>query len=238
MRRIRRLVPLLLLVLPRLLLTLAAVGVAVCLGGQIGWDSLAAHQYTLVQGVRTHPVEAAALYILVYVVAAALSLPNASALTVAGGLLFGTVLGSALTVLGATIGASVLVLAARSALGNIVTKSGGRFVEQVRDRLRQDGFSYLLALRLLPVVPFWAVNLAAAVCGMKLRTFAPSTFLGIIPASVMLSSIGASFGGILGAGHMPDLSVLFTPRFILPLLGLAVLALLPVLLRRRSGAHA
>jgi uncharacterized membrane protein YdjX (TVP38/TMEM64 family) len=92
-------------------------------------------------------------------------------------------------------------------------------------------------VRLVPLAPFWVVNLAAAVGGMSLRAFVPATALGIIPASFVLSSIGAGVGGVLTAGRTPDLSVLFAPRIILPLLGLAALSLLPVVVRWRSGVH-
>ncbi len=90
----------------------------------------------------------------------------------------------------------------------------------------------------MPLFPFWVVNLAAAVGGIRLVAFVPATALGIIPASFVLSSIGSGVGGILAAGRTPDLSVLFAPRIILPLVGLAFLSLLPVLWRRRPGAHA
>ena len=104
--------------------------------------------------------------------------------------------------------------------------------------MARDGFSYLLALRLLPLFPFWVVNLAAAVAGIHLRVFIPATFLGIAPASFVMSSIGAGVGTILAEGRTPDLSILFSPRILLPLLGLAVLSLLPAVLRRRPGAPA
>jgi uncharacterized membrane protein YdjX (TVP38/TMEM64 family) len=108
----------------------------------------------------------------------------------------------------------------------------------VQERLARDGFSYLLALRLVPLFPFWVVNLAAAVANIRLAIFMPATFLGIAPASFVLSSIGAGVGAILADGKTPDLSVLFAPHVLLPLLGLAALSLLPVLLRRRTGSHA
>jgi uncharacterized membrane protein YdjX (TVP38/TMEM64 family) len=108
----------------------------------------------------------------------------------------------------------------------------------VQERLARDGFLYLLALRLVPLVPFWIVNLAAAVAGIRLAVFIPATLIGIVPASFILSSIGSGVGGILAEGRTPDLSVLFGPRILLPLLGLAALSLLPILLRRRVGAQA
>ncbi|WP_428487299.1 TVP38/TMEM64 family protein [Rhodopila sp.] len=216
----------------------AAVALAFVAGRRISWATLAHNQDAMTRWVAAHPVAAVLLFVLAYILTAALSLPNATVLTVAGGLLFGTVLGCVLTVVGATTGASLLLVAARSALGDTLVQRGGGLVTSVRDRLQRDGFNYLLALRLVPLVPFWVVNLAAAVCGMRLRVFVPATVLGIIPDSLVLCSIGSGVGGILAEGRTPDLSVLFAPWIILPLLGLAALSLLPVLLRSRWGTHA
>lgn len=218
------------------LIALAAVGFILLRG--VGWDSLARHQGQVTGWVSGHPIESAVLFVAAYILTAALSLPQATVLTVAGGLLFGAVVGCALTVTGATIGACILLLAVRSAFGQTLDRQRHRIPARVQDRLERDGFSYLLALRLVPLFPFWVVNLAAAVAGIRLTVFLPATLLGIAPASFVVSSIGAGVGTILAQGRTPDLSVLLAPRILLPLLGLAALSLLPVLFRRRSGANA
>jgi uncharacterized membrane protein YdjX (TVP38/TMEM64 family) len=218
--------------LPLLILIVLAVAGFFLLRG-FGWDSLARHQGQLTGWVRLHPLESAALFVAAYVATAALSLPQGALLTVAGGLLFGTVLGCALTVTGATIGASILLVVVRSAFAQTLERHRDRIPEQVQTRLARDGFSYLLALRLVPLFPFWVVNLAAAVAGIRLAVFVPATFLGIAPASFVLSSIGSGVGTILAEGRTPDLSVLFSAHILLPLLGLALLSLLPALIRRR-----
>ena len=228
----RRFLPLL------VLLVLLCAGFVLLPGRRAGWESLARHQDELTALVSAHPVAAACIYLLAYVVTAALSLPHAAIMTMAGGLLFGTLAGCALTVIGATIGATLLLFAIRSAFGRTLERHRRRIPAQLQARLERDGFSYLLALRLLPVVPFWIVNLAAAFARIRLTVFVPATLLGIVPASFILSSIGAGMGGILAQGRMPDLSVLLAPRILLPLLGLAALSLLPVLLRRRAVARA
>ena len=221
------------------LLVLAAIFVAafVFLPG-IGWNSLARHQQELLAWVVAHPLLAAAAYVLVYTLTAALSLPHGALLTVAGGLLFGAVEGCALTIVGATAGASILMMIVRNAFAGTAARHRDRIPEAMRQRLTRDGFSYLLALRLAPIFPFWLVNLAAAMAGLRLRVFIPATLLGILPVSFILSSIGAGVSSVLARGGTPDLSVLFAPRMLLPLLGLSVLSLLPTLLRRRSGSHA
>ena len=218
------------------LIALALAGFALVRG--IGWDSLARHQNELADWVARHPIASAALYLLAYVLTAALSLPQAALLTAAGGLLFGSVLGCLLTVVGATLGAVILLLVVRSTFARTLERHRDRVPAHVQDRLARDGFSYLLALRLLPLVPFWIVNLAAAVAGIRLAVFVPATLLGIAPASFIISSIGAGLGGILAEGRTPDLSVLFSARILLPLIGLALLSLLPALFRRKPNAHA
>jgi uncharacterized membrane protein YdjX (TVP38/TMEM64 family) len=222
--------------LPLLVLVGLAVAAFVLLHG-VGWDSLARHQGVLKDWVAANPVASGVLYILAYIATAALSLPQGALLTVVGGFLFGPVIGWALTVIGATIGASVLLVIVRSAFARTLERQRHRIPEPVQARLARDGFSYLLALRLVTVLPFWLVNLAAAIAGLRLPVFVAATFLGIAPASFVLSSIGAGIGTVLAEGRTPDLSVLFSPRVLLPLLGLAALSLLPALLRRRPGAH-
>jgi uncharacterized membrane protein YdjX (TVP38/TMEM64 family) len=227
----RRFLPLIVLVI------LAAAGFFLLRG--FGWDGLARHQGELEGWVSAHPIASALLYLAAYIATVALSLPQAALVTVAGGLLFGTVLGCALTVTGATIGASILLIVVRSAFAQTLERQRHRIPQQVQTRLARDGFSYLLAIRLVPLFPFWIVNLAAAVVGIRLTVFVAATLLGVIPVSFVLSSIGAGVGTILAAGQTPNLSsVIFSPHILLPLLALAVLSLLPALFRRRPGTHA
>ena len=169
MRLIRRTWPLL------LLFAAIAAAWASGLAQQLNWSTLARHQSALTGWVDAHAIGAPALYVAVYIVVAALSLPESAVVTVAGGLLFGTVMGGALAVTGATIGAIFLFLIARSAFfgDSMATRGGAALGVRLRDELRHNGFSYLLAVRLVPVVPFWLVNLAAAFCGMRLGLRSP-----------------------------------------------------------------
>jgi uncharacterized membrane protein YdjX (TVP38/TMEM64 family) len=224
-------------ILPLLILVVLAVAAFVLSRG-VGWDSLAHHQGLLKHWVAEHPVGSAALYLVAYIATVALSLPQAALLTVSGGFLFGVVLGCTLTVIGATIGATILLVVIRSAFAQTLDRHRHRIPRQVQTRLASDGFSYLLAIRLVPLFPFWIVNLASVLGGIRLAVFVPATLLGIVPVTFVLSSIGVGIGTILAEGHKPDLSVLFAPHILLPMLGLAVLSLLPALLRRRSGARA
>ena len=117
-----------------------------------------------------------------------------------------------LAVVGSTAGAIALFLAARHHLAEPWPPAAADFFDRIRPGLQRDGFSYLLALRLVPAFPFWLVNLAAALCGMRLLPYAAATLLGIIPATFVFASIGAGVGDVLAAGGRPDLAVIFSPR--------------------------
>lgn len=204
----------------------------------LSWESLARHQAMLSDWVGAHRLLAAAAYTLLYIVLVAFSVPESAVVTVAGGLLFGTLIGGALAVLGSTIGAVILFLVARTALAKVVARRARPVIKRIRPGIKRDGFSYLLALRLVPALPFWLVNLGAAMCGMKLWPYAAATLLGVIPATFVFASIGEGVGSILAAGGHPDVSIIFHPRILGPLIGLAVLSLTPIVVRHlRSRAR-
>ena len=203
----------------------------------LSWAGLARNQTFLKSEVAAHPVLAPFLYLCIYFGAVTLSLPQAAVLTISGGLLFGTVAGGALAVIGATTGAVALFLIARSAFGATMVRRAGPRLDQLCQALVKDGFSYLLAIRLIPVVPFWLVNLAAPLCGMRLHHFAAATFLGIAPATFILASIGSGLGEVLAKGEQPDLSVILSFPILGPLLALAALSVTPVLWRKFRASH-
>jgi len=225
------------LLLPLVALMVAALGLALHGDLSVGraWDALAAHQAALHQWVAAAPLAAGALYCALYAGSVVLSLPLGVAFSMTGGLLFGTVAGTALALLAASTGAVLLFLLARTALGPLVARRAGPFLERMRPRLQRDGFSYLLALRLIPLMPFWLLNLAPPLLGMRLAPFAAATTLGIVPMVVVLTSLGAGLDGVLAAGARPDLSVLHSLPVLLPIAGLVVLSLLPVAWRRVRG---
>lgn len=209
---------------------LALVAAALVLAWQhgLGWDTIATHEAALHRMVAAAPVASAAAYWAVYATCVVLSLPLSLWLTIAGGLLFGTALGATLAIAASGTGAVLLFLIARSTLAPLVARRAGPFLERVRPGLQRDGFSYLLALRLFPVVPFWLLNLAPALLGMRLLPYAAATVLGIVPPATIIAAIGAGLDGVLAAGARPDLALLHSPPVLLPLAGLAVLSLLPV----------
>jgi uncharacterized membrane protein YdjX (TVP38/TMEM64 family) len=172
---------------------------------------------------------AAILYIAAYAALVTLSVPGGAVLTIAGGFLFGTWLGGLCAVLGASLGAAGVFLAARAGLGGVAQRTGPWF-GRLEAGFRADAFNYLLVLRLVPLFPFWLVNLAPALFGVGLPVFLLATFIGIIPGSLVYASLGNGLGTLV---EQPDLAIVFRPSVFGPLVGLAALALLPVWYRRR-----
>ena len=139
------------------------------------------------------------VYIAFYVCVVALSLPGAFILTATAGLLFGWLLGGLVAVVGATLGATVLFLVARSALGEGLTARAGPWLAKLRAGFKEDALSYLLFLRLVPAFPFWFVNIAPAILGVPLKTYVVATFFGIIPATFAFAAAGAGLDSVIMA---------------------------------------
>jgi uncharacterized membrane protein YdjX (TVP38/TMEM64 family) len=192
-------------------------------------EMLSRHHATLTSWVAGHAALAALLYVVVYALVVAFSLPIAVIVTPVGGFLFGVWLGALLSVIGATIGSVAVFLAARTAFYDLFHARAGAALARLEEGFRRDSFSYLLFLRLVPVFPFWLVNIVPALLGMRLGPYSLATAIGIIPGAVVYSSVGAGLGIVIDRGEMPNLGIIFEWRILLPLLGLAVLALVPVL---------
>ncbi|MGB8274579.1 MAG: TVP38/TMEM64 family protein [Alphaproteobacteria bacterium] len=198
----------------------------------VSFDALREHREALLTWVGGHAASAAAVFIVVYAVAIATSIPGGLVLSVAGGFLFGTWLGSIYIVIGATLGATAIFLAARTALRDILARRAGPAIRKMEAGFREDAFSYMLVLRLVPLFPFWLVNLVPALLGVPLRTYVAATAVGIIPGTVVFASVGNGLGAIFDQGGTPDASVVLRPEILLPLIGLALLSLIPVVYKR------
>ncbi|WP_341702742.1 TVP38/TMEM64 family protein [Ferrovibrio sp.] len=190
--------------------------------------------------IAAHPLLAPLAYILLYTLLVAFSLPVASFATVAGGFLFGAWFGTAWTALGATLGATLVFLAARTALGESLRDRAGPRLARLEAEFRANGFHYLLFLRLVPAFPFWLVNIAPAVFGMRLAPYMVATALGILPGTFVFAYFGYGLGTTLRQSERISLASVATPEILIALTLLALLSLLPVWIkwhRGRTGRH-
>ena len=200
---------------------------------QLTLAALKEHRAALEAWVAARPFLSAAIFVTAYVAVVACSIPAGTPMTLAGGFLFGTWEGGSLVVGAATLGATIIFLAAKTALaGFFRARIGGR-AQKMEEGFRANAFNYLLVLRLVPVFPFFLVNLAAGLLGVRLSTYVIATFIGIIPGTFVYAGLGSGLGALFEKGVQPNLSLIFEPRILLPLLGLAALALLPIFFRRR-----
>jgi uncharacterized membrane protein YdjX (TVP38/TMEM64 family) len=204
----------------------------------LSFDSLKEHRATLSAFVNENTVLAGLGFVALYAVVTAVSLPGGAVLTLTAGFLFGTVTGSIYVVIGATIGATGLFLAARTAIGNSLRARAGPAVRRMEQGFHENAMSYLLFLRLIPLFPFWLVNLVPACLGVPLRTYVIGTFFGIMPGSIVFASVGNGLGAVFDAGKAPDLGIIFKPEILFPILGLAVLSLVPIIYKRIKGKSA
>jgi uncharacterized membrane protein YdjX (TVP38/TMEM64 family) len=220
-------------------LTLAIVVVfALDLDSYLTFEALRTHRATLSAFVADHVVLAALVFFVVYTLAITLSVPGGAVLTITGGFMFGSLLASALVVVAATLGATLLFLIAKTALGDPLRARAGPFLKRMEAGFQEDALNYLLVLRLIPLFPFWIVNLVPAFLGVPLGTYVLGTFVGIIPGSFVFASVGAGIGSVLDSGEEFSPASVLTPQILIALIGLAVLALLPVVYKRLKARRA
>ena len=139
----------------------------------------------------------------------------------------------------ATLGASILFLAVKTSLGSILAKQGSRWIVRLEEGFQENAFSYLLVLRLLPLFPFWIINIVAGLLNVPLRTFSMATLIGIVPGTLIFVAIGHGLGGILDKGGSPNFSIIFSAPILLPLIGLSILSVMPILYKKyKAKQHA
>jgi uncharacterized membrane protein YdjX (TVP38/TMEM64 family) len=222
--------------LPLAALALAIGGVfAFDLDRYLTFDALRENRAWLTSFVAEHGIVASVSYVLIYAAVVAMSLPGGAVLTIAGGFLFGTIVGCLHVVLAATVGATLVFLIAKTALGDPLRACAGAFLKRMEAGFQENAFSYLLVLRLIPLFPFFVVNLVPAFLGVRLRTYVLATFIGIIPGSLVYASVGAGLGSVFDRSEAFSPSSILTPEIVVALLGLAVRALLPVVYRKLRG---
>lgn len=201
----------------------------------ISFEALRQNREFLIELVAGHQVLSVAIFVTLYILTVAFSLPIAVYLTLGAGFLFGAVWAAIYVVCAATIGATILFLAAKSAFGDLLRARAGPSVQKMEAGFRENAFSYLLFLRLVPAFPFFLVNLAPAFLGVPLRTYVVATFIGIMPGTFVFASVGAGLGSLFTENAEFTLASVMTTEIRIALTGLAVLALLPVVVRKIRG---
>jgi len=220
-----------------ILLTVAIIG-TYALRDYLSFDALRDNRDVLLNFRDAYFVATTLVFVAAYMVIVAFSLPGALVATLTGGFLFGTLGGALVSVTGATIGATIIFLAARHGLGEKLKarmEASQGTIAKMKKGIDENQWSMLFFIRLVPVVPFFVANLVPAFLAVPLHRYVISTFLGIIPGSLVYSSVGAGLGEVFDRGEEPNLGLIFEPHILLPIAGLCALSLLPVFLKSFTG---
>jgi uncharacterized membrane protein YdjX (TVP38/TMEM64 family) len=219
--------------LPILIIATGAV-LFFILGGQeyLTLTMLKSNYVALQQFTHDHYFISVILYIASYTLVVAFSVPGATIMTLIGGFLFGPFLGGLWVVLSATTGATLTFLAVNTAFGEMLKNRAGDKLKRVTQGFTEHAFNYLIFLRLVPIFPFFMINIAAGVVGVRLRTFVITTFFGIMPGSFVYAWVGGGLGYTLSQGKNINMGIIFQPQVLFPMIALALLAIMPVLIKK------
>jgi uncharacterized membrane protein YdjX (TVP38/TMEM64 family) len=219
------------------ILLVAAIG-AFTLRDYLTFETLRDNREALIAFRDANYIGTVLAFMAVYVVIVAFSLPGATIATLTGGFLFATFPGALFNIAAATIGATLIFMAARWGLGERLAArmdASDGTVKRIKDGIDENQWSMLFLIRLVPAVPFFVANLIPALVGVPLSRFVVTTFLGIIPGGVVYTSVGAGLGDVFARGETPNLGIIFEPQILLPILGLCALAALPILIKAVRG---
>lgn len=208
---------------------------ALDLGNYLSFAALREHRGTLLAFVEHNYLLASLAYIGLYIVVVAFSLPGATVMTLSGGFLFGTLLGGIYAVVGATIGATLLFLIAKTSVGDYLLDKAGEGIRKMQAGFAENALNYLFMLRLVPIFPFFLVNLAPAFLGVSLRVYLLATFFGIMPAAFIYALAGSGLGSVFDRNEAFSAGSILTPQMTAALIGLALLALIPVVYKKIRG---
>ncbi len=215
-----------------IIILLMIVAYFVGLPKYLTFESIKTHREALLTQIENHPVLMPALFILLYIVVVSLSLPGGTILTLLGGFFFKIPWGAIYVIVGATIGATIIFLAARTALGDLLRKKAGPFLKKMEGGFQKNAASYLLFLRFIPLFPFWLVNIAPAFFNVKTKTYIWTTFVGIIPGSYVYAQAGSGLGAIFEEGKSFSFNSVFNTQMNFALVLLALFSLIPILVKK------
>lgn len=222
------------------LLVLAAglvIFFALDLNRYLSFTALGEHRVTLLGWVGANSLFAPVMYMLAYIIMVTFSLPGGVVMTISGGFLFGAVMGGTYAVIGATLGATGLFLIAKTSLGDYLLAKAGPAIRKMQAGFEENALNYMFVLRLIPLFPFFLVNLAPAFLGVPLRTYLIATFFGIIPGTFVYALVGAGLGRVFDRGEAFTLAGVMTPQMIAALVGLGLLALVPIAYKKIKGGR-
>jgi uncharacterized membrane protein YdjX (TVP38/TMEM64 family) len=199
------------------------------LGRFLSLDTLKENRNRLLEFTEAHYTAAVGLFVLVYAAVTGLSLPGAAIMTLAGGFLFGSFFGMVFVNVGATTGATLAFLAARYLLKDAVEQKFGRWLGPFQEGFAKNAFSYLMTLRLIPLFPFFVVNLVSGLTRVNIGTYVAATALGIIPGSFVYAYAGRQLGTI------NSLKEIASPNVLAAFVLLGLLALVPIVYKWFTG---
>ena len=224
--------------LPLIFIVIVAVLGFVFLRDYLTFDALSENREELIAFRDANYLLTVLLFIGIYILIVGFSLPGASIATLTGGFLFSAFPGVFFNVIGATTGATAIFLAARWGFGEKLgakLEDADGIVKKIKDGIDENQWSMLFLIRLLPAVPFFMANLIPSFLEVPLRRFVISTFFGIMPGTFVYTLVGAGLGEVFASGETPNFGIIFEPEILLPILGLAALAVLPIIIKTVRG---
>ncbi len=227
---------------------IAIIVAGLAFGYSMGWheflslDYLVESRDMLKEMVAAHYFAAVLGFVAVYALATAFSFPAASILTIFAGFLFGWLVGGAAAIVGATIGATTIFIAARTAFGDFLKEKVGGKVAKLAKGFEEDAFSYLFVLRLAPIFPFFVMNIAPAMFNVSLRVYIAATFLGIIPGGMAYAYLGQGLDSVIvaaaEAGREVTIKDIVTKEIVFAFAALALVAAIPTVVKKIRGNKA
>lgn len=230
MKKMMRFIPILLII------ALIIITIKYNLSSYLNFKTLKAYHLEFIDYVTNNFILAMLVFSLAYIMLVVTSFPGATFFSLLSGFLFGSILGTVLVVMAATIGATLLFLAVKLAFGDSIRQRFGARVRFMEKNLEQNAFFYLLSLRLMPIMPFWLINLVAGIFNIKFRDFVITTFLGIIPGAFVYVNIGSSLTTIFAKNNDNfKVSSLVNSNILIALMLLAFLSIIPAIIKSKKG---
>jgi uncharacterized membrane protein YdjX (TVP38/TMEM64 family) len=219
------------------IIVLAALAYSLGFTDYLSLKELTKHHVKLKSYVTTHSFSAPLLYILFYIALTALALPVDTFLVILGGYLFPEPYALIYVTIGASTGATLLFLSAKSAFGDLFFKWASPFLKKMERGFKENAVSYILFLRLTPIFPFWLTNISPAFFGVPLFTYYWTTVVGVIPFAFVFTQAGAGLYTIMNAHQELTVDKFFNSNMKIALFGLGILAFVPIVLRRIFRNH-